>query len=93
VQYGPVVMLLGWSDMRPPINMDSIRDKLIHGLARFTSDDYLVPCGHPTAIAIAAIVASEHTDGHVCMLVWDGKYRKYDMLTIDLDWQKITDAA
>lgn len=84
-RYGEIVMILAWSDMRPPVDEARVWRKICDCLEKhhYTSDDYLVPTGHPAAIAMAALAAADVSrTGPLRMLVWDGKFRKYDLLTL-----------
>ena len=87
-RYGEIIMLLGWSDLRPPVNERAVMRKLGDAFEKyggFGKDDYLVPTGHPAAIAMAALVAYDSAPLEVRLLVWDGKFRKYDVVTLNLD--------
>jgi len=87
-RYGDVIMVLAWADMRPPINELFIMRKIgecfqQHGGLR--PDDYIVPTGHPAAIAMVTMAAYDASPGPVRMLCWDAKFRKYDVITLDLE--------
>lgn len=89
-QYGEIVMVLGWSDMRPPVHEQSVMRKIADCFQRhggLTPQDYIVPTGHPAAIAMVALVAYDMTSGsEVRMLVWDGKFKKYDAIRLNLEY-------
>ena len=58
--------------------------KLYHKLRDITSEDYLLLIGDPAAIALAAIIASETTNGKLKFLKWDREYKKYFAISIDM---------
>ena len=53
--------------------MKNIKD----GLKDFSSDDYLLAIGNPTAMVVAGIVASQNNNGSIKMLYWDSKIKDY----------------
>ena len=68
-EFGKLKLLL------PPGNivlsaMPTVR-RLRKGLKEYTSDDYLLLIGDPTAIALAASIASNENAGRVNYLKWD----------------------
>lgn len=52
-------------------NPGVIMRRLEVALETYTGVDYLLAIGDPLAIAMAAIIASRHTDGLVNFLKWD----------------------
>lgn len=92
-KFGEIVICLDWSDTRHGFECDDLLWKLREALQGFDDDDYLLMTGNPTAMALAALVASEINDGRIRLLVWtkegphSGHYRVAD---IDLNAQPIT---
>lgn len=82
-EYGEVATLLasGPVALLPAQMLATLR----HGLRNFTDDDYLLPTGDPTAIAAAAIVASQANMGRVRILKWDGRTRRYMAVPLFVD--------
>jgi len=82
LDYGdPVVCLpTGRVSLSPAPTVATLRDKL----RNFCDDDYLVPTGDPSAIAIACAIACDNNLGKMKMLKWDKESRRYIMLQIDI---------
>lgn len=73
VIHGELIFLLpaGRLPMDPTPTLVSLR----RGLADFKSDDYLLLVGDPRAIAWAAAIAADQTDGQLQLLHWQrGSY-------------------
>ena len=58
--------------------------KLFDKLKDITQEDYLLLIGDPVAIAIAAIIASDYTDGLFKLLKWDREHKKYFAVEINI---------
>ncbi len=54
------------------------------GLLDFTADDFLLLIGDPCAMAWAAAIAADKTDGHLKLLRWQRDQRRYDPVVVDL---------
>lgn len=82
IDYGsPVVMLKsGRVGFTPGPTIDALRNEL----RDFTENDYLVPAGDPTAMCMAAMIASERTGGVVNVLKWDKIRKEYVSVKIDI---------
>lgn len=73
-EYGELVFLMqGRSPLTPQPVIYSLKQKL-YG---FNDDDYLLPIGHPALIGWATTIAASYNRGHVRMLIWESKIRKY----------------
>jgi hypothetical protein len=60
-------------------------------LSGYTRDDYLLLVGNPALIGFAVAVASQYDDGHVTLLQWDGKNRRYIPIKVNLAKSKYED--
>ena len=82
LEYGdPVVCLpTGRVGLSPAPTTQALRDKL----RNFCDEDYLVPTGDPTAIAIAAAIATQNNMGRMKLLKWDRDARRYLLVNVDL---------
>lgn len=58
--------------------------RLSQKLKSFTPDDFLLLIGDPAAIAIAAVIASEMSNGVFSMLKWDREHRQYFPIKVDI---------
>lgn len=80
--HGELVFLLAAGqlpdDPRPSI------DALRRGLADITPEDYLLLIGDPRAIAWAAAIAADLTDGRLRLLHWQRDQRRYDPVVADV---------
>ena len=81
-EYGQITVLLpSGSVMLHPIPM--VRE-LEKRLKDFCDDDYILPIGDPSAIAVASIVASKNNRGKFKMLKWDRREAVYDVIEITI---------
>lgn len=82
LEYGdPVVCLpTGRMGLTPGPTLQILKDKL----RNFNDDDYIVPTGDPSAIAMASIIASENNMGKVKILKWDNRSFRYILVQIDI---------
>lgn len=80
--YGPVLSILPESEQM--YDMDSATRRILNKLHRFTEHDYILPIGHPTAIALAVAIACRINGGRAKLLVWDGKVGAYSSTQIDI---------
>lgn len=85
--FGALKVLLSWDDVRHPTNMSLICSRLRAGLRGFSADDYLLLTGNPAAIAAAAILAAQESQGLIKALSWDNRKLEYECLLIDIDAQ------
>lgn len=85
LEYGePVVCLPGGRvGLSPGPTLDRLRKILMD----FSDDDYLVPVGDPTAMAMAAMIAAEMNRGRVKILKWEREERRYIMIQVDLHYR------
>lgn len=81
-QYGDLVFLLpseaGADDPEGAVRI--LRSRL----NKFTREDYLLLVGNPCLIGWATAIAADLTDGHVKLLQWHGKERRYLAVSADL---------
>jgi hypothetical protein len=84
-QYGDIVRLLDWEDGKAPFQKDLVVGKLARALADFRPDDYLLLAGHPVAMCLAALIASEASDGCVKFLSWNKHEGEYEVVEMDLN--------
>jgi len=56
---------------------------LKHKLRNFSDEDYILPAGDPTIIAMAVMVAANMNRGRVKVLKWDKPTRAYITIQID----------
>lgn len=82
--YGELVTIL------PPLAKISMLTPgpLIHAMKQkmqdFSDDDYLLALGDPSAIAVAAIVASRQNNGRLKLLKWDRRLAGYVEVRIEV---------
>jgi hypothetical protein len=82
LEYGdPVVCLTGGRvGLSPGPTTQILSDKL----RNFSDNDYLVPTGDPSAIAIAGAIASRNNSGRMKILKWDKESRRYILVNVNL---------
>ena len=81
-EFGQISVLLPSGQvMLHPIPM--VRE-LQKKLKDFCDDDYILPIGDPSAIAVASIVATKNNCGRFKMLKWDRKAGAYDVIEITI---------
>jgi hypothetical protein len=85
LKYGRVVTLLNWGDTRSPLNMQFLHEKLADGLRDYTANDYILLAGNPVAIGLAAMIASDRTEGKVRMLTFNKKEDAYEVADCDMN--------
>lgn len=81
-EHGEVEVLLppGQITFAPHSSIEILKQKL----KRITSRDFLLLIGDPAAIALAAIIASEYTDGEFQFLKWDREFKTYFPIKVDI---------
>jgi hypothetical protein len=57
---------------------------LKEGLKNFSSDDFLLAIGNPTAMVVSGIIAAQNNAGKINMLYWDSKIRDYIKVVFDM---------
>ena len=72
--YGDVQILL---DDTRALNTGPMIHTLRRKLAKYTSDDYILPVGNPAAMSLAVAVAAVNNRGWVNILLWHRETRKY----------------
>lgn len=80
--YGELIEILKPGNLSP--NIRNLLPYMLQHMGTFTEDDYLLALGDPIAIAAAACIAVELTDGIVKMLKWDKISKTYIPFVIDL---------
>jgi hypothetical protein len=88
--FGELVYILNWSDPSE-LSVQQMVWKVRRELQGFTEHDYLLMVGNPTAMALSAVIAAEHTGGILKLLYWDnvrggGVYRAE---TVDVNAQPL----
>jgi hypothetical protein len=85
LEYGEPVVCLppGRVAFSPGPMVDTLREKL----KDFTDNDYIVSVGDPTAIFVAAMIASDINRGKVKALKWDKISRRYIAVDIDIHYR------
>ena len=81
-KFGELKVLLPHGSL--PIDTKPLVSSLKISLENFTSEDYLLAIGNPTAMVIAGIIASDKTDGDLKMLYWDNKIKDYMSVTFSI---------
>jgi hypothetical protein len=83
-EYGDVVQLL--PEHEQCYDMDAAVRRVFSKLHKFSERDYILPIGHPVAIAIAVAIATRLNGGRAKLLVWDGApgVRRYYSTQVDL---------
>tara|TARA_R100001443_G_scaffold487_6_gene2028 strand:- start:7811 stop:8146 length:336 start_codon:yes stop_codon:yes gene_type:complete len=74
-KFGDLKVLLPHGSL--PIDTEPLISSLKISLKDFTSEDFLLAIGNPTAMVIAGIIASERVNGKIKMLYWDNKIKDY----------------
>jgi hypothetical protein len=80
--HGELVFLLPAGQL--PEDPQPTVDALIEGLKSITCDDYLLLIGDPRAIAWAAAIAADRTDGVLRLLQWQRDQKRYDPVVADV---------
>lgn len=85
--FGPIEVLMpaGSSLFSTVPTVRALTDKL----KGFSDDDFLLPMGDPTIMAIASMIASRNNSGRVKILKWDRGYSRYVPLQVDLSGRPV----
>jgi len=86
--YGEIQYLLAWSDTKK-LPIDQIIWKLRRALANFTSNDYILMIGSPTAMWLSGAIAAENNEGYVKTLEWDNNNNCYNVIVSNLNCQPL----
>jgi hypothetical protein len=77
-----------WGELRfllppgaPPLDPEAVLPQLRAGLAEFRVSDFLLPVGHPVLIAWAAALACRAAGGHLRLLQWRARERRYSAVS------------
>jgi len=81
--YGEIEFLL--EPTEHVFNSGPIVKSLSKKLAKFSSEDFIVALGDPTAIGIAAAIAARNNRGLVNMLKWERKTGQYVKVEFDIN--------
>jgi len=81
-QYGELVSLLPPGQM--PNDLRYVRETIGDRLTDVSADDWLLLIGNPVAIAIAAALAADMTDGKLKFLRWHSQNHAYQPMSVDL---------
>ena len=75
MEYGDLAFCLpgGKVSLTPAPTIRMLKEKL----KNFSDNDFLIPTGDPTAIAMAAIIASRVNNGRIKFLKWDKVMKRY----------------
>lgn len=74
-RYGEIEWLL--SPSAAPFSNESVIEELHQKLQYYTSDDYLLLIGNPALIGFVVAIAAIYSLGHVRVLQWSGKDKRY----------------
>lgn len=82
LEYGDPVICLnsGRVSLTPGPTIDKLREVL----KNFTDDDYLVPVGDPSAMAIAMMIIGDLNRGKCKILKWDKDSKRYIKVDVDI---------
>jgi hypothetical protein len=86
-QYGGLVFLI--PSGQSMLSTVPVVRQLKQQLAGFSDNDYLLPIGDPSIMAIAAMVAGERTGGRVKILKWDRRSGCYIPVQVDTSGRSI----
>jgi len=64
----------------PPLDPDYITQRMRELLVDFTSNDFLLPIGHPVLIGWATALAAQRAGGRIKMLHWLRQYLRYTVI-------------
>lgn len=83
-EYGKVELLLPEGEQM--YDMSGAIRRLFRKLHKFTERDYILPIGHPTAIAVAVAIATRMNGGRAKLLVWNNspEAKHYSSVQVDL---------
>jgi len=81
-KFGDVKVLLPHGSL--PIDTEPMISNLKEGLKNFSSDDFLLAIGNPTAMVVSGIIAAQNNAGKINMLYWDSKIRDYIKVVFDI---------
>lgn len=81
-KFGELVFILQ-AGRAPPAN--TVVGTMTSFLDTYCDDDYLLPIGDPSLIAVMSIIASDMNDGFIKMLLWDRASHEYNVSEI---WTK-----
>jgi len=79
--YGDITPLV--SPTCKPFDPDSFLPDMLAGLEDAEPTDYFLPIGNQVLMVAAGIVMESVTGGPLQVLRWDGRERRYDVVTID----------
>jgi hypothetical protein len=81
-EYGDLEVCLpnGRVSLSPGPTVDALTDKF----RNFCDDDFILPSGDPSAIAIAGAIAAAANNGRFMMLKWDKSVKQYIKVAVDL---------
>lgn len=68
----------------PPLDLRPMVDQMKNLLKDFSSEDFLLPVGHPMLIAVAGALAARASGGRIKMLLWKGRDSCYRPVVADL---------
>jgi len=82
-KYGEIIILLpqGQVALSPAPTIFALKE----GLRDFCDDDYLIPAGDPSAIAMAVAIASANNRGRFKLLKHDRDARDYIKVEVDIN--------
>lgn len=82
--YGEVKLLLDADEQM--YDMDAAIRQIFNGMHKFSELDYILPIGHPTAIAVTVAIATRLNGGRAKLLVWNNApgAKHYSSVQVDL---------
>lgn len=91
--YGEVRKLVKASHVHAALLPQPTIRALRRDLKDFSDDDYLLPVGDVSLVAMATAVALENNRGRAKLLRWNREERRYDVVVIDMYGNKSGDEA
>jgi len=82
--FGEIKVMLPSSRNQFDLSDEFICQTLVMELEDFTEEDYLLLMGTPRAMAAAAAIAADNTDGMVQVLNWDKHTKRYVVSVLEV---------
>lgn len=82
--FGPVEVLVQGRHVHAAMVTQPTIYKMRHALRNFDDDDYLLPVGDPSLVAMAAAMAAKANMGRFKLLRWNRQDKRYDVVEVVL---------